>query len=66
MAVDLDETKQTEKDRWGGLIRDASDDQQDITRGKGLVDPLFQAPMGDGTHEAVLSSYEYISQGLRE
>jgi hypothetical protein len=42
-----------------------SDDQQDITRGKGLVDSLFQAPMGDGTHEAVLSSYEYISQGLR-
>ncbi|XWS56609.1 hypothetical protein CRYUN_Cryun09bG0101000 [Craigia yunnanensis] len=30
-----------------------------------MVDTIFQAPMGDGTHYAVLSSYEYISQGLR-
>jgi len=66
MAADLDESKQTDKDRWGGLAFDTSDDQQDITRGKGTVDPLFQAPMGDGTHVAVLSSYEYISQGHRE
>ncbi|TKW02765.1 hypothetical protein SEVIR_8G261466v4 [Setaria viridis] len=62
----VDETKQTESDRWRGLAHDISDDQQDITRGKGLVDSLFQAPMGDGTHEAVLSSYEYLSQGLRQ
>ncbi|XP_020274358.1 ribulose bisphosphate carboxylase/oxygenase activase 2, chloroplastic-like isoform X2 [Asparagus officinalis] len=66
MAADLDESKQTSKDRWRGLAYDMSDDQQDITRGKGMVNPLFQAPMGDGTHEAVLSSYEYISQGLRQ
>ncbi|URD90148.1 ATPase family associated with various cellular activities (AAA) [Musa troglodytarum] len=66
LAADLDESKQTNKDRWAGLAYDVSDDQQDITRGKGLADSLFQAPMGDGTHEAVLSSYEYISQGLRQ
>jgi hypothetical protein len=64
-ASDVDEAKQTERDRWKGLAYDVSDDQQDITRGKGLVDSLFQAPMGVGTHEAVLSSYEYLSQGLR-
>ncbi|KAJ6806819.1 ribulose bisphosphate carboxylase/oxygenase activase, chloroplastic-like isoform X1 [Iris pallida] len=66
MAADLDETKQSSKDRWSGLAYDTSDDQQDITRGKGLVDTLFQAPSGDGTHVAVLSSYEYISKGRRE
>lgn len=67
MAVeDVDETKQTSKDRWSGLTTDISDDQQDITRGKGIVDALFQAPTGEGTHEAVLSSYEYLSQGLRQ
>lgn len=57
--------KETEQDRWRGLALDTSDDQQDITRGKGRVDPLFQAPMGDGTHVAVLSSYDYISQGQK-
>lgn len=66
VAADLDETKQTSKDRWGGLAYDQSDDQQDITRGKGMVDSLFQAPMGDGTHVAVMNSYEYISKGLRQ
>lgn len=59
-----DEKKNT--DKWSGLAYDDSDDQQDITRGKGLVDSLFQAPMGDGTHIAVLQSYEYVSQGLRQ
>ncbi|CAA6669398.1 unnamed protein product [Spirodela intermedia] len=52
--------------QWAGLYYDMSDDQQDITRGKGLVDSLFQAPSGQGTHDAVLSSYEYLSQGLKE
>ncbi|CAN1135149.1 Ribulose bisphosphate carboxylase/oxygenase activase 2, chloroplastic [Linum perenne] len=60
-----DEKKQTEKDRWKGLVTDISDDQQDITRGKGMVDSLFQAPMGAGTHHAVMTSYDYISHGLR-
>lgn len=66
VAEAVDEKKQTDGDRWKGLIEDVSDDQQDITRGKGLVDPLFQAPTGMGTHDPVLSSYEYLSQGLRE
>ncbi|XP_068668125.1 ribulose bisphosphate carboxylase/oxygenase activase, chloroplastic isoform X4 [Aristolochia californica] len=62
---DPDENKQTSKDRWGGLAYDISDDQQDIQRGKGMVDPLFQAPMGSGTHVPIMSSYDYISTGLR-
>ncbi|XP_039129852.1 LOW QUALITY PROTEIN: ribulose bisphosphate carboxylase/oxygenase activase, chloroplastic-like [Dioscorea cayenensis subsp. rotundata] len=66
VAADLDESKQTSKDRWGGLAYDTSDDQQDITRGKGMVDSLFQAPMGAGTHDPIMNSYEYISQGLRQ
>ncbi|XP_027159352.1 ribulose bisphosphate carboxylase/oxygenase activase, chloroplastic isoform X1 [Coffea eugenioides] len=65
VATEIDEDKQTETDRWKGLSTDTSDDQQDITRGKGMVDSLFQAPSGSGTHYAVLSSYEYLSQGLR-
>ncbi|KAK8629668.1 hypothetical protein V6N13_078501 [Hibiscus sabdariffa] len=65
-AKEIDESKQTDQDRWKGLTTDISDDQQDITRGKGMVDSLFQAPINDGTHYAVMSSYEYISQGLKE
>lgn len=52
-------------DRWAGLGTDISDDQQDIQRGKGLVDALFQGPQGMGTQNAVLSSWDYISQGQR-
>ncbi|CAN1339048.1 Ribulose bisphosphate carboxylase/oxygenase activase 1, chloroplastic [Linum perenne] len=63
---DADEEKQTEKDRWGHLVKDMSDDQQDITRGKGMVDSLFQAPQMAGTHYAVMSSYDYVSKGLRQ
>ncbi|KAI7737592.1 hypothetical protein M8C21_024716 [Ambrosia artemisiifolia] len=62
---EIEETQQTDKDRWRGLAYDMSDDQQDITRGKGMVDSLFQAPQDVGTHFAVMSSYEYISTGLR-
>ncbi|KAJ6432623.1 hypothetical protein OIU84_019792 [Salix udensis] len=65
VVAEYDEKKQTDKDRWGGLVTDMSDDQQDISRGKGMVDSLFQAPQGTGTHNPVLNSYEYISQGLR-
>ncbi|KAL2320047.1 hypothetical protein Fmac_029016 [Flemingia macrophylla] len=64
--IEYDEEKQTSKDRWGGLAYDTSDDQQDITRGKGMVDTLFQAPMESGTHYAVMSSYDYISVSLRQ
>uniref|UniRef100_A0A5B7BFL7 Ribulose bisphosphate carboxylase/oxygenase activase, chloroplastic n=1 Tax=Davidia involucrata TaxID=16924 RepID=A0A5B7BFL7_DAVIN len=66
IVAEGNEEKQTGKDRWKGLAYDISDDQQDITRGKGMVDTLFQAPTGAGTHDAVLSSYEYISTGLRQ
>lgn len=64
-APDENLEKQTSKDRWQGLGYDQSDDQQDITRGKGMVDTLFQAPMQSGTHYAVMSSYEYLSTGLK-
>ncbi|XP_050386445.1 ribulose bisphosphate carboxylase/oxygenase activase, chloroplastic isoform X2 [Argentina anserina] len=64
-AQEIDEETQTNKDKWKGLAYDISDDQQDITRGKGMVDSLFQAPMGDGTHLAIMSSYDYVSTGLR-
>lgn len=66
VVAEVDGEKQTNKDKWKGLAYDTSDDQQDITRGKGMVDSLFQAPMESGTHYAVMSSYEYISTGLRQ
>ncbi|OAY38598.1 ribulose bisphosphate carboxylase/oxygenase activase, chloroplastic isoform X2 [Manihot esculenta] len=66
VSAEYDEQKQTEGDRWGGLGTDQSDDQQDIARGKGMVDSLFQAPMGTGTHHAIMNSYEYLSAGLRQ
>lgn len=66
VVAEVEEGKQTEKDKWKGLAFDESDDQQDITRGKGMVDSLFQAPSGSGTHYAVMSSYDYISTGLRQ
>ncbi|CAA0836741.1 Ribulose bisphosphate carboxylase/oxygenase activase- chloroplastic [Striga hermonthica] len=68
VAAEIDEKKQTDGDRWKGLATDISDDQQDITRGKGMTDTLFQAPTGSdlATHDAILSSYEYLSQGLRQ
>ncbi|KAG0566364.1 hypothetical protein M758_7G055700 [Ceratodon purpureus] len=52
-------------DRWAGLGKDISDDQQDIQRGKGLVDALFQGAQGMGTQNVVMSSYDYISTGQR-
>ncbi|KAI4356501.1 hypothetical protein L6164_000523 [Bauhinia variegata] len=64
VAAEYDEQKQTSMDRWGGLSNDVSDDQQDVTRGKGMMEHLFQAPMGAGTHYAVMSSYDYISAGF--
>ncbi|RYR29647.1 hypothetical protein Ahy_B01g054096 [Arachis hypogaea] len=35
--VAIDEDKQTDTDRWKGLVYDISDDQQDITRRKGIL-----------------------------
>ncbi|KAK7276303.1 hypothetical protein RIF29_17442 [Crotalaria pallida] len=66
VVEEVDPKKQTDQDRWKGLATDISDDQQDITRGKGMVDTLFQAPQDAGTHYAVMNSYEYISTGLRQ
>ncbi|KAH9314035.1 hypothetical protein KI387_022662, partial [Taxus chinensis] len=43
VVAEIDEKKQTDKDRWKRLVYDISDDQHDITRGKGMVDTLFQA-----------------------
>jgi len=51
--------------RWRSIDAgvDTSDDQQDITRGRGMVPELFQGGQGlSGTQNAVMSSYDYISQ----
>lgn len=66
IVAEVDEEKRSSKDRWNGLAFDISDDQQDITRGKGMVDSLFQAPVNSGTHNAVMSSYDYFSAGIRQ
>jgi hypothetical protein len=56
------EAQKQKVDRWGALGKDMSDDQQDITRGRGMVDSVFQGAQGlGGTHSAIMSSYDYIS-----
>jgi len=56
-------------DRWPGMSNDASDDQMDIARGRQMTDPLFQGGGGYatdmGTHNAIMTSDEYRSQGQR-
>ncbi|GLJ46153.1 hypothetical protein SUGI_0972300 [Cryptomeria japonica] len=59
------EQNKMKNDRWDGLAYDTSDDQQDITRGKGMVDSVFQGAVGMGTQTAVMSSYDYISSAQR-
>ena len=39
--------------------------QQDIHRGKGMVDSLFQGFQNAGTQNSILSSQEYLSQAAR-
>lgn len=52
-------------DRWSGMSNDISDDQQDIARGKGMVDPLFQGGGGySGTQNPIMQSYQ--SDGLKQ
>merc|ERR1740138_1509132 len=52
--------------RWKGMDEDISDDQQDIARGRNMVDSKFQGGFGmGGTHNAVMSSTDYISQGQK-
>eukprot|EP00227_Mantoniella_beaufortii_P007205 CAMPEP_0197606506 /NCGR_PEP_ID=MMETSP1326-20131121/45197_1 /TAXON_ID=1155430 /ORGANISM="Genus nov. species nov., Strain RCC2288" /LENGTH=418 /DNA_ID=CAMNT_0043174429 /DNA_START=81 /DNA_END=1337 /DNA_ORIENTATION=- len=53
--------------RWKGMDEDISDDQQDIARGRDMVDSKFQGGAGQGgTHNPVMSSYDYQSQGMRD
>uniref|UniRef100_A0A061R4B9 Ribulose bisphosphate carboxylase/oxygenase activase, chloroplastic n=1 Tax=Tetraselmis sp. GSL018 TaxID=582737 RepID=A0A061R4B9_9CHLO len=53
--------------RWRGLDEDMSDDQQDITRGRDMVDTVFQGASGmGGTHNAVMSSSDYLSTAERK
>merc|ERR1712093_848868 len=55
-----------QKGRWRGLDEDVSDDQQDITRGRDMVDTLYQGFQGTGgTHNAVLNSNEYLMSSKR-
>lgn len=57
------------KGRWKGMDADTdmSDDQQDIARGRGMVDSLFQGWDGqEGTQNAIMSSQDYISQGMKD
>jgi len=54
------------KGRWKGLDEDDSDDQQDITRGRNMVETLYQGFQGtDGTHNAILNSSEYLATNKR-
>jgi hypothetical protein len=56
--------QKSQKGRWRAIDagQDTSDDQQDISRGRQMVDSLFQGGQGlGGTHNAVLSSTDYLS-----
>jgi len=58
----------SQKGRWRGMDagNDSSDDQQDIARGRGMVDELFQGWGGQGgTANAILSSTDYLSQAAK-
>jgi SpoVK/Ycf46/Vps4 family AAA+-type ATPase len=58
----------SQKGRWKSIDAgvDMSDDQQDITRGREMVDSLFQGGGAmDGTHNSILSSAEYLSNAAR-
>jgi len=61
--------KKKAKGRWRSIDadQDFSDDQQDIQRGKGLVDSLFQGDVVGvkGTQNVVLSSSDYQSDGMK-
>jgi hypothetical protein len=58
--------KKSQIGRWKGLDEDISDDQQDITRGRNMVDSLYQGATGNsGTHNAIMSSEDYLSNAAR-
>jgi hypothetical protein len=48
------------------MDEDQSDDQQDITRGRDMVDSLFQGAVSSGTHNPVMTSQDYLSQARRD
>ena len=49
------------------MSKDTTDDQLDIQRGRGMVDPKFQGKVGlGGTHNMIQSSSSYISTGLKQ
>lgn len=55
--------------RWQGMDagQDMSDDQQDIARGRDMVDSVFQGGYGaGGTHNAIMNSGDYINQAQRD
>lgn len=55
--------------RWQGMDagQDVSDDQQDIARGRDMVDSVFQGGYGaGGTHNAIMNSGDYINQAQRD
>lgn len=52
-------------DKWASLGNEG-DDQQDIARGRGMVEDLFQGGQGlSGTANAIMSSSDYSSDGLK-
>ncbi|KAK9810238.1 hypothetical protein WJX72_007081 [[Myrmecia] bisecta] len=58
--------KYSQLGRWKGMDEDISDDQQDITRGRDMVDSVFQGAQGAaGTHNPIMSSQDYLSQAAR-
>merc|ERR1712188_159761 len=64
--VQLTKKAPDHKGRWRGLDEDVSDDQQDITRGRNMVDSLYQGFQGSGgTHNAILNSTDYLSSSKR-
>lgn len=60
--------QRAQKGRWKGMDAgmDMSDDQQDIQRGRQMVDGLFQGGQGmGGTHNAIMTSADYLSTAQR-
>ncbi len=62
-------TNKEQKGRWRGMDADMdmSDDQQDIARGRDMVDSLFQGfgAGAGGTHNAIMSTQDYLSTAQR-
>lgn len=55
--------------RWRAMDagQDQSDDQQDISRGRDMVDSVFQGGFGQGgTHNAIMTSQDYLSNARRD